>query len=116
MEKTQVLPENFKKKWVDALRSGKYKQSKRRLYATDKNSGEVSYCCLGVAAHIVAGIQLEHMDWCMLSTILHGHEKVVPDELAPFFSDSTTQHKLAQLNDVEDKSFGEIADYIEQNL
>lgn len=35
------------KLWVEALRSGKYKQAKGRL-----RQGENSYCCLGVACEI----------------------------------------------------------------
>lgn len=116
METKTKLPEDFKKKWVDALRSGEYKQYKGKLYVIDKNSGEVSYCCLGVAAHIVAGIQLEYMDCCMLTTVLQGNKKIVHEELVPFFEDSRTQHILANMNDTQYKSFNEIADYIEQNL
>lgn len=35
-------------KWVEALRSGKYKQGTRRLYDPPTNS----YCCLGVLCEI----------------------------------------------------------------
>lgn len=36
------------KKWVEALRSGKYKQAKNVLY--DEKTG--GYCCLGVACQL----------------------------------------------------------------
>jgi hypothetical protein len=38
------------RRWVDALRSGKYKQTTHRL-AIERN-GEVSYCCLGVLCEL----------------------------------------------------------------
>jgi len=38
------------KRWVKALRSGKYKQSKRKLKRTSK--GKDLYCCLGVLCDI----------------------------------------------------------------
>jgi len=38
-----------KKKWVNALRSGNYKQGKGRLVSPCKNEdGRYEYCCLGV--------------------------------------------------------------------
>jgi len=41
------MKKNVAKKWVKALRSGKYKQSREML----KNSG--GYCCLGVLCEIL---------------------------------------------------------------
>lgn len=43
----EKLPEEFKKKWVDALLSGKYKQGNFQLRRVDN-----TYCCLGVAAKV----------------------------------------------------------------
>ena len=39
-----------KKKWLKALRSGKYKQGKERLRETTE--GKQEYCCLGVLSDI----------------------------------------------------------------
>jgi hypothetical protein len=50
MSITETLPKDFKKKWVAALRSKKYKQGRAELYDTIEDT----YCCLGVA-EIVAG-------------------------------------------------------------
>jgi len=38
-------------KWVRALRSGKFKQTKEKL-RKETNDGKVGYCCLGVLATI----------------------------------------------------------------
>lgn len=43
--------EEIKMKWVVALRSGRYKQSKRALKKID-GKGEISHCCLGVLCEI----------------------------------------------------------------
>lgn len=42
MTNTNKLPKVFKKKWVAALRSGKYKQGLSSLYNNDSDT----YCCL----------------------------------------------------------------------
>lgn len=48
----EKLPIEFKKKWIAALRSGKYKQGTRGLYTLHGNS----YCCLGVAAKVLGKV------------------------------------------------------------
>lgn len=55
------LTEN-QEKWLQALESGKYKQGRKFLAGDDPETGECSFCCLGV--------------WCELSGLPHG-----PDEL-----------------------------------
>lgn len=47
----EKLPKKFKKDWVNALRSGKYKQGYRFLKCGIV--GETYHCCLGVACEIV---------------------------------------------------------------
>ena len=42
----------FKALWVEALRSGKYKQGKGKLRQGDEHDG-FSYCCLGVVTDLV---------------------------------------------------------------
>lgn len=42
------MDKKLARKWVDALRSGKYKQGKAALFSDGK------YCCLGVLAKVVA--------------------------------------------------------------
>ena len=60
-QKTQRIPKKlpkiFKAKWIEALRSGQYKQGTNALIVerTSKTGRELqpSYCCLGVACSIV---------------------------------------------------------------
>lgn len=88
----------LKAKWVEALRSGEYQQGKKRL----KHMGR--YCCLGVLAH-VAGEPIRRSDRCLSTTF----ERRIG-------LDSRVADDLAVMNDVNGKSFPEIAAYIEANL
>jgi hypothetical protein len=42
------MKKKIMEKWVKALRSGEYKQCQETLCSVDYNTGEKSYCCLGV--------------------------------------------------------------------
>lgn len=48
-EITIVMPKSIRRKWLNALRSGKYKQGKGALEKDGK------YCCLGVLQCVVDG-------------------------------------------------------------
>jgi hypothetical protein len=81
----------WKSVWIEALRSGKYRQCKRVLR---NSNGE--HCALGVLADT---------DWYK--------ERTVPLDilLSPDEYDS-----IIELNDWKDMDFHQIADYIEENL
>lgn len=98
----------FKSKWVDALRSGKYKQGNGALY--DSNRGE--YCCLGVGAHIcgASDSELDYGDFIMQSKKPNEY----PDELV-WGHPSYLWERLSEYND-DEKSFKWIASYIERYL
>lgn len=51
---------DVKRKWLDALRGGEYKQTTGRLLSVS-TSGEKSYCCLGVLCDIA--VQEGVTDW-----------------------------------------------------
>ena len=93
------MDQKLKQDWVEALRSGKYKQGRLALY---KPCSE-AYCCLGVLCK-VAGKECYPKDdrgsgYNWIHTVLPG---AIP--------------RLADMNDREGKTFNEIADYIETNL
>jgi hypothetical protein len=94
------------KKWVRALRSGKYRKTESKLYIPEDDKGKEAFCALGVAAHLAgvdknalleeAGLPEEAMAWLgvdLPSPVVHGEE-------------------VSYLND-EGKSFSHIAHLIE---
>jgi len=44
--------QNIKKKWIEALRSGEYKQGRESLKTTNEHNNDSYYCCLGVLCDI----------------------------------------------------------------
>jgi hypothetical protein len=102
----KIDPE-FKAKWVPALRSGKYKQGRGSLVCDEK------YCCLGVAG-VVSGLKAEDMDGFV---DFNGDELGLETTLVPSeLRHAALSHELICMNDSEDKTFEEIADWIEENL
>lgn len=106
---------DLKAKWVEALRSGKYKQGKGRLRDTDDN-----FCCLGVLWDVYSGewVQDANGKWCTPEREYGYFETAdVPGGLS-----SDTQEKLYSMNDGKNdfqgdpKDFAQIADWIEENL
>lgn len=116
-----AMKPEFKKVWVEALRSGEFEQGRGRL----RNS-EGGYCCLGVAC----------VAWsrALLPTIiledrpdLESQMKVTFEGSSNFITtpssidkavglEATATNELILMNDEQGKSFAEIADYIEANL
>ncbi len=92
----------LKEKWVTALRSGNYPQSKDVLKSPD------GYCCLGVLAEI-SGMFNSKFDGF---DAVDGCTTLLPPEVMP----RSIQGRLAQMNDDESLSFAEIADYIEKEF
>lgn len=96
----------FKAKWVEALRSGKYEQGRRRLRANDQK-----FCCLAVACDIHdpgAWRKEGQRGWTFMGQINYAPSSIdIP---------LATQSVLADMNDEERLTFAQIADYIEANL
>jgi hypothetical protein len=94
----------IKRKWVEALRSGAYEQGRGQLCK------DGAYCCLGVLC-VLTGL-----------AISADGEQVVDEQGLSFGYAPVRKiagpslHTLWRLNDVEEKSFAEIADYIEEHL
>lgn len=47
-----VTPQEARRIWVEALRSGKYQQTQGRL-VKQLEDGSIGYCCLGVACEVL---------------------------------------------------------------
>jgi len=107
-----------KKLWVEALRSGKYKQGKSRL----RRGGE--YCCLGVLCDISGLGEWEGDDY--VTTEAYGYRSAdlppavekwagLKDSFGGQVSFNGIDRDLAYHNDVG-RTFAEIADTIEAQL
>ncbi len=112
------MNKEIKVKWLEALRSGKYKQGKQRLRSkvTDR------FCCLGVLCDI-SGIG----EWVVnrVGNYEYSNPLVKDDSAASilpaFVIDSSgisQEHRcnLMTMNDEGNKTFHEIANYIEKEL
>jgi len=106
------MNQNIKKQWVEALRSGKYKQGRRWLRHTDL------FCCLGVLCDLHA--QATNHDWDNLENYLDCGE-VLPEEVVrwaglddddPFVN----KGRVSYYNDSKQLNFDEMADLIESHL
>lgn len=91
----EKLPKAFKKKWVDALMSGKYEQGHSRL----KFAG--LHCCLGVACEVVGAKNIEEKGYIVNTenSVIEGIEKI-PD-LIHGNSRNPVVAQLTNLNDNE---------------
>lgn len=94
----------IKAKWVEALRSGKYQQGRMALKNGD------NFCCLGVLCDLydssgwTPGGRFQDRGW-------------EPPQSVRLWADFAESFKgLIKMNDEEELSFPEIADYIEANL
>ncbi len=100
----------IKQKWIEALKSGKYRQGREALRDSDND-----YCCLGVLCDLVDpnGWSAGALD----DVFIHGTDDAWPglSVLGPANLGLRDAEKLAEMND-SGSSFAEIADHIEANL
>jgi hypothetical protein len=104
----------LKRKWVEALRSGKFKQGRgylRRVEGiNDDGNEEESYCCLGVLSCVMNGVRPP-------MRMLLGNTQLKRAGLTP-----DKQYLLADMNDgsgehfLKARSFKQIASWIDKNL
>ncbi len=84
----------LKAKWLEALRSGRYKQG--RKYLRDKNN---QFCCLGVLCDVGAPGQWYSFSCGSDFGISRGHSDMI-----------------IMMNDTYGLSFEKMADWIEENI
>ncbi len=114
----QKLPKEFKEKWIAALRSGKYEQGQDVLFNEESNT----YCCLGVACHII-GIKKSTISHKCLLNLDNLSRKVLhklPEAIIGSDNSNSDEYneivsKLVTYND-KGKSFKWIASYISRYL
>lgn len=118
----------IKKLWVEALRSGEYKQGKG--YLKDVTGDEPAYCCLGVLTDLCAkerGLRwgrTEYFDGRKVQEF-HDTKYFLPRPVrewsglgieAPIVAFDGAHLSLVKLNDTREASFTKIADAIEASL
>ena len=98
--------------WVDALRSGEYKQTKETLKG-ELSEGGVGYCCLGVLADIM-GYEIEVATYVGDKTRNYASEGpiVIYDEFKKTLGEDFVE-SLIKMNDSYGNNFNTIADFIE---
>lgn len=114
MEKKQYkLPKEFAEKWVAALRSGEYKQGTRNLLQIDDN-GVNCYCCIGVTGCIF-NIPINKIKGYSMMYV----KDVIPELPKAFewsqINGNNMIRELTYMNDIDHKTFPEIANWIEEN-
>lgn len=94
----------LKAKWIEALRSGEYKQTTGILRYVD--NGEESFCCMGVLCEVV-GVPRASVGYSFDGGLYE--VAGLPASMLP----RERQAHLVTMNDHEEKTFSEIADWIE---
>jgi hypothetical protein len=102
-----------KKAWIEALKSGRYKQGQQRLRSTSEH-----FCCLGVLADL---IDPNAWEYSCIGYYIVSHDTALDASLSgeirePIGLRSEDQEYLIGLNDNDGKNFDEIADWIEEHL
>ena len=95
-------------KWLKALRSGKYSQTKASL------QDDRGYCCLGVGVKVLVKKPKLRSDGTISGVYPFCQDKA-PKWLKEINRDfgSKTEKELATLNDIGNYNFNEIADLLE---
>lgn len=120
---------DLRNRWVEALRSGTYKQGKHRLKRVGQFPLDRNYCCLGVLCE-VAGLEFEEDPYESLfnskrSEYFFLKEEAGEARCSSFLPDAfrkeigigyLDQEKLVRMNDEENCSFEDIANWVEENL
>lgn len=126
------MKKTVKQKWVKALKSGNYKQTRNAL--ARKYKGQTRYCCLGVLCSLYAetkgGVKfekpkastngaLEMEKTAVLPSVVRQWAGLQASDPAVKFVGSSgyeSYHNLSILNDEQKLNFNKIADLIDKNL
>ena len=110
------MNKEVKKRWLEALRSGKFKQAQGFLHLFDK-SRHHTYCCLGVLCK-TEGLQASK-NTCSVGYSFEGEESCtgIPSKfLEKIGLQQYNESTLINMNDGDKLNFTEIANWIETNL
>ena len=109
------MDQNIKKQWVEALRSGKYKQGRGCLRVRYKTIDK--FCCLGVLCDLHA--QATNCEW--EGGIYLGKTSLLPEKVVKWAGLSSMNPHIGGkgvsfYNDEKWLNFDQMADLIESNL
>ena len=100
------LPQEFRRKWINALESGKYQQTDEVL------CDEYGFCAIGVGLVAAGNVPIDK-----IYDVSNINKKLINDYNLPFISDcDEILDCIIDLNDTERNTFEEIADWIENNV
>ena len=111
-----MMKQELKDKWVEALLSGEFVQGRGRIRDTDCD-GNTRYCCLGVLCEVV-GLEYRQR---LPGYYLHASgEEDGTGNLDVFEAEyglpGAQGSVLVGMNDIEARTFPEIAEWIEHNV
>lgn len=96
----------LKTRWVEALRSGQYEQTTDYQFRDPDRKN--CFCAMGVLANLIDPGNWDGTNW--------GEDVCLPDmTLQAIGLTYEVQSKVMHMNDGEELSFAEIANYIEEN-
>ena len=112
------------KKWVKALRSGKYKRGS--CYLRKKTPTGIRHCCLGVLCDITPGVTWDslHDGICRASTLKDYSTTGLPYDVRYYAGISNSYgyipkrrglNSLSDINDSGKYNFNQIADIVEKH-
>lgn len=111
------MKQTVKRKWVSALRSGEYKQTKGKI--RNGNQYGMTYCCLGVLSDLAvkAGVCTQKEAFCgnehvLAVKVMNWAGLELPNPEIPHIDHA----RISYLNDTLGYSFDKIADEIQRNL
>jgi hypothetical protein len=100
------MEEVLKNKWIEMLESGEYQQTEGQLRAKCTDA----YCCLGVLC-LAAELPISESGEYVKDKEEQGYSVLVPLGLS-----NMDIRTLYLMNDINHKSFKEIASYIRENI
>lgn len=115
----------IKKRWIEALRSGEYKQGLAKLKSINPNNGEEYYCCLGVLCDLYR--KEKDVFWKMTGDEFYylsnsnGNATSLPIEVQEWAGlmendpALNCENTCIDLNDLKKLNFNQIADAIDES-
>lgn len=107
------MKKNIKRMWINALRSGKYKQTIGSL-RNEPDDGVYTYCCLGVLTELYA--KKKKFRWERLGSDYLPKVVMKWAGLKNMDPELTPDNTCSEANDNMEYSFKRIATLIEKNL